>query len=71
VYDAVVRGHHGASATLHAFHVAYLVGGAVAVLGVVGAVMSRSTPRNLSPSVEALEALDMAERQPVVLPDPA
>ncbi len=71
VYDAVVRGHHGAGATLHAFHIAYLVGGAVAILGVVGAVMSRSTPRNLAPSVEALEALDMAERQPVVLPDRA
>ena len=71
VYDAVVRGHHGAGATLHAFHVAYLVGGAVAILGVVGAVMSRSTPRNLAPSVEALEALDMAERQPVVVPDRA
>jgi hypothetical protein len=56
---------------LHAFHVAYLVGGAVALLGVAGAVMSRSTPRNLAPTVEALEALDVTERQPVVLRDPA
>jgi MFS family permease len=71
VYDAVLRGHHAAGDRLHAFHVAYLVGGAVAILGVAGAVMSRSTPRNLAPSVEALEALDVTERQPVVLPDPA
>jgi MFS family permease len=71
VYDAVLRGHHVAGDRLHAFHVAYLVGGAVALLGVAGAVMSRSTPRNLAPSVEALEALDVTERQPVVLRDPA
>jgi hypothetical protein len=67
VYDAVLRGHRGPGALLHAFHVAYLVGGAVALLGVAGAVMSRSTPRKLAPSVEALEALDVTERQPVML----
>jgi hypothetical protein len=67
VYDAALRGHHGQSAQLHAFHLAYLVGGAVAVLGVVAAAMSRSTQRSAAPSVEALQALDPTERQPVVI----
>jgi MFS family permease len=73
VYDSALRGHHGPGAILHAFHLAYLVGGAVAVLGVVAAARSRSTERSSPPSVEALEALDVTERQPVVLPasDPA
>ena len=33
VYDAALRGHHGPGGVLHAFHVAYLVGGAVARSG--------------------------------------
>ncbi len=68
VRAAALRGHHGPDAQLHAFHLAYLVGGAVALLGVVAAAMSRSTERNVAPSVEALEALDVTERQPVVMP---
>jgi MFS family permease len=68
VYDAALRGHHGQSAQLHAFHLAYLVGGAVALLAVVAAAMSRSTERHLAPSIEAFEALDCTERQPVVVP---
>ncbi len=66
VYEAALRGHSGPDAPLHAFHLAYLVGGAVALVGVVAASMSRSTERNRAPSVEALEALDVTERQPVV-----
>ena len=71
VRAAALRGHHGPDAQLHAFHLAYLVGGAVALLGVVAAAMSRSTERterNVAPTVEALEALDVTERQPVVMP---
>ena len=68
VYDAALRGHHGPGAYLHAFHLAYLVGGVVAVLGVIAASRSRSTERGSKPSVEALEALDVTERQPVMLP---
>jgi EmrB/QacA subfamily drug resistance transporter len=68
VYDAALGGRHGQAAQLHAFHLAYLVGGAVAVLGVVAAALSRSTERSGAPSVEALEALDVTERQPVVIP---
>jgi MFS family permease len=67
VYQAALRNHHGAGARLDAFHLAYLVGGAIALLGVVGAALSRSTERHGAPSVEALEALDVTERQPVVL----
>jgi MFS family permease len=70
VREAAVRGHSGPTAILTSFHLAYLVGGAVALLGVAAAAMSRSTDRNLVPSVEALEALDVTERQPVLLPDP-
>ncbi len=68
VYQAALHGHHGAGARLDAFHFAYLVGGAIAILGVVGAALSRSTERSATPSVDALEALDVTERQPVVLP---
>ena len=68
VYDAALGGHHGPGPQLHAFHLAYLVGGAVALLGVAAAAMSRSTQRHAAPSVEALEALDYTERQPVVMP---
>ena len=39
------------------------------MLGVVGAAMS-DRPRAAAPSVEALEALDVTERQPVVLSEP-
>ncbi|MGD0379501.1 MAG: MFS transporter [Acidimicrobiales bacterium] len=67
VYQAALRGHHGAGGRLDAFHFAYLVGGAIALLGVVGAALSRSTERHAVASVEALEALDVTERQPVVL----
>ena len=66
VYAAAYRGHHGPGAQLHAFHLAYLVGGAVALLGVGAAAMSRSTARHV-PSVESMEALDVTERQPVVI----
>ncbi len=43
VYEAALRGHTGRRPVLHAFHLAYLVGGAVALLGVVAAARSRST----------------------------
>ncbi len=70
VREAAVRGHTGPAAVLHSYHLAYLVGGAVALLGVVAAAMSRSTERERVPSVEALEALDVTERQPVLLREP-
>jgi len=70
VREAAVRGHSGSAAVLHSFHLAYLVGGAVALLGVAGAAMSRSTERDRVPTVEALEALDVTERQPVLLREP-
>jgi len=68
VYEAALRGRHGPGALLHAFHLAYLVGGAVALVGVVAAAMSRSTERNLAPSFDAVEALDVTEHQPLVRP---
>ncbi len=68
VYEAALRGRHGAGASLGAFHVAYLVGGVVALVGVAAAAMSRSTDRNVVPSFDALEALDVTEHQAMVLP---
>jgi MFS family permease len=70
VREAAIRGHSGTGAVLNSFHLSYVVGGVVALLGVVAAAMSRSTERERHrlPSVDALEALDPTERQPVVLP---
>ena len=56
----------GAGALLGSFHLAYLVGGAVAVLGVVAATLSRSTVRTGVPTL-VLEPVDEAERQPAIL----
>jgi EmrB/QacA subfamily drug resistance transporter len=67
---AAARGHSGPGALLNSFHLAYWVGGGVALLGVAAAARSRSTDRAGVASVEALEALDVTERQPVVLPPP-
>ena len=71
VREAAIAGKSGPAAVLSSFHLAYLVGGGVAVLAVVAAIMCRSTDRGVAPSIEVLEALDVTERQPVVLPAPA
>ena len=71
VQAAAGRGHSGPAGLLPSFHTAYLVGGAVAVLGVVAAAMTRSTDRRRVPVLDAAEALEMGERQPVVTPAPA
>jgi len=63
---------HGTAALLGSFHAAYLVGGAVAALGIVAAAMSRSTDRAVVPGVDLLG--DAAEHRPMVgvgLPDGA
>jgi len=67
---AAMGGRSGQGAVLSSFHQAYVVGGAVAVLGVVAAALCRSTDRSVAPSVEVLEALDVTERQPVIIPAP-
>ncbi|MHB8681686.1 MAG: MFS transporter [Acidimicrobiales bacterium] len=51
---------------LGSFHDAYLVGGAVALFGVMAAAMTRSTNRRRAPSIDMVEAVEMGERQPVV-----
>jgi MFS family permease len=61
------HGHAGSSALLGSFHLAYLVGGAVAVLGVIAAAMSRSTVRTGAAPTVLLEPVDEVERQPAVL----
>ena len=68
VMSTVIESAHGrgGAALLSSFHTAYLVGGGVALLGVVAATMCRSTERAVAPSVEVLEALDAMERQPVL-----
>ncbi len=65
-----VSADHGrsAGALLGSFHTAYLVGGAVAVLGVIAASLSRSTVRTAEPTL-VLEPVDEAERQPAILVD--
>jgi EmrB/QacA subfamily drug resistance transporter len=67
VSEAALRGHSGTAAIVHAFHSAYLVGGALALFAVVAAANSRSTDRTSVPTVELLEAMDATERQPVVV----
>ena len=70
VREAAIAGRSGPAAVLSSFHEAYLVGGGIAVLAVVAAAMCRSTDRSVVPAVEVLEALDVSERQPVVIPAP-
>ncbi|MGH9028698.1 MAG: MFS transporter [Acidimicrobiales bacterium] len=59
-------GGSGSAALLNSFHVAFVVGGAVALLGVVGAAISRSHDRSRVPSIDLSEALDATERVPVL-----
>ena len=66
VQASAFHGHRGAGALLNSFHLAYVVGGAVALLGVVAAAMSRSTVRTGAAQV-VFEPLDEGERQPAVL----
>jgi MFS family permease len=63
IREAAVHGH---VPLLTAFHRAYLLGGAVACLGVVGAAMSRSTNRAPVPCADDLAAA--TERQSEVAP---
>jgi EmrB/QacA subfamily drug resistance transporter len=65
VQAAALHGRSGQDALLSSFHAAFVVGGVVALLGVFGAAMSRSTNRRRGPAVELSEALDMGERVPV------
>lgn len=65
VQAASGRGKTGA-ALLPSFHLAYVVGAAVALLGVAMAAMTRSTNLRRAPSVEIGEALEMGERQPAL-----
>jgi hypothetical protein len=69
VQAAALHGRSGQDALLSSFHAAFAVGGAVAVLAVFGAAMSRSTNRRRGPAVELSEALDMGERVPVPVVD--
>jgi len=66
VQAAAQHGRTSESALLSSFHVAFVVGGAIAVLGVVGAFMTRSTDRSVVPAVHLEEALDATERPPVL-----
>ena len=67
VQASAAQGHSGPNALLHSFHLAYIVGGAVALLGVAAAALSRSTVRpGIGPSL-VLEPVDEAERQPAIL----
>jgi hypothetical protein len=66
VQAATARGRVGAAALLPSFHLAYVVGGAVALLGVAAAAVTRSTNRRQAPTVDIGEALEMGERQPVL-----
>lgn len=68
VQVASAHGRTGA-ASLPSFHVAYVVGGVVALFGIAAAAMTRSTNRRYEPKVEVTEAVEMPERQPVVVPD--
>lgn len=63
--QASIAGGRRGPALLHSFHVAYLVGGAVALLGVACAFMTRSTNVRGQPRLEMEEAVEMAERQPI------
>ena len=56
---------------LHSFHLAYLVGGFVALAGVACAAMTRSTNVRTRPQIDMEEALEMGERLPVVEADPS
>jgi EmrB/QacA subfamily drug resistance transporter len=66
VQMATLHGRNGPVALLGSFRAAFLVGGAVALLAVVGAAMSRSLDRSVVPSLDLSEALDASERMPVV-----
>ncbi|HUY63715.1 MAG TPA: MFS transporter [Acidimicrobiales bacterium] len=64
--QAAAERRSGPAGLLSSFHLAYLVGGAVALVGVAAASMTRSTERRRAAVVDATEALDMSERQPVL-----
>ena len=65
VQAAAGRGHSGAG-LLPSFHLAYIVGGAVAVFGIAAAAVTRSTNVRRTPRVEVVEALELGEAQPAV-----
>ncbi|MHB8437564.1 MAG: MFS transporter [Acidimicrobiales bacterium] len=66
VQASAARGRSGAHALLSSFHLAFLLGGAVALVGVFTAAMTRSTNRITTPRVHLEEAVETAERQPLV-----
>jgi len=66
VQAAAQRASRGPGSLLASFHVAFLVGGAVALFAVAGAAMTRSTDRTVAPAVDLTEALDATERPPVL-----
>ena len=66
VQAAAERGRSGAGALLGSFHDAFEVGGAIALLAVLGAAMTRSTNRRTPPTIDLSEALDATERPPVL-----
>lgn len=67
VQAAAARGHHGPDQLLASFHDAFLVGGAVALVGVAAATMTRSTVR----TPPGLRAAEMATPVEAELPAPA
>jgi len=66
VQAAVDHGRSNEGALLGSFHAAFLVGGGVALLAVVGAALTRSADRTRPPTVDLSEALDVTERPPVL-----
>lgn len=70
VQASTFHGNSGGAGLLHSFHVAYVVGGCVALVGVGCAAMTRSTNVRTRPQIEMEEALEMGERLPVVEVDP-
>jgi len=66
VQASAFRAHGGTGGLLSSFHDAYVVGGAVALVGVFAAARTRSTDRRQAPAVVVTEAVEMGERQPVI-----
>ena len=64
VQAAAARGRSGAAGLLTSFHVAFLVGGAVALVAVVAAALTRSHDRRPAPS----EAVDVETSEQIVEP---
>lgn len=64
VQAAAAHGQRGWG-LLSSFHLAYVVGGVVALVGVAAAALLRSTVRAV-PALDVFEALDATERPPVV-----